>query len=117
MLKRFFKYIQPLWMGRDGKISLRSLLAMVLATDFVINVHNSSYVVIKVLNLILKDKTVDAALISSLSGYAGQTAFILATEAALIAALLALKTYQNNSELRIPSNPTQPAGVADTSPT
>lgn len=93
-MKKFFKYIEHLWTGRDGKISLRALGAIVLITDFVINVHNASYVVVKVLKLIMENKTVDAAVIASLSGYLAQIAMILGIEAALIAALLALKTYQ-----------------------
>lgn len=93
-MKRFFKYIEPLWLGHDRKISLRSVGAMVLLTDLVINIHNASYVVIKVLNLIMMDKAVDAAVIASLSGYLAQIAMILGIEAALIAALLALKAYQ-----------------------
>lgn len=93
-MKKFFKYIEPLWTGRDGKLSLRSLAAMALIVDFVLNVHNCSYVVIKVLKLITIDKTIDAGVIASLSGYLAQIAMILGIEAALIAALLALKTYQ-----------------------
>ena len=93
-MKKFFKYIENLWLGRDGKVSLRSLGAMVLMTDFVINLHNCSYVVIKVLNLITQGKIIDSALVSSLSAYLAQIAMMLGIEAALIAALLALKTYQ-----------------------
>ena len=93
-MKKFFKYIEHLWLGRDGKISLRSLGAMVLLTDFVINVHNASSVVVRVLKLITNDKIIDAGVIASLSGYLAQIAMILGIEAALIAALLALKTYQ-----------------------
>lgn len=93
-MKKFFKYIENLWLGRDGKISLRSFGAIVLMTDFVINLHNCSYVVIRVLKLITQDKLVDAALVSSLSAYLAQIAMMLGVEAALIAALLALKTYQ-----------------------
>jgi len=93
-MKKFFKYIENLWVGRDGKLSLRSLGAMVLLTDFVINVHNASYVIVRVFDLIMSNKIVDAAIIASLSGYLAQIAMILGIEAALIAALLALKTYQ-----------------------
>lgn len=120
-MKKFFKYIEHLWTGRDGKISLRSLGAIILLTDFVINVHNASYVVVKVLKLIMEDKTVDAAVIASLSGYLAQIAMILGIEAALIAALLALKTYQpfqpnsggymgGISNQPVVPNPVQPIG-------
>lgn len=98
VMRSVFKYIEPLWVGKDDKISLRSVGAMALIIDFVINVHNASYVVIKVLKLITLDKTIDAAVIASLAGYLAQIALILGIEAGLIAALLALKTYQGNVE-------------------
>lgn len=93
-MKKIFNYIEPLWTGHDRKISLRAIGAGALIVDFVINVHNCTYVLIKVLKLIMNDKTIDAAIIASLSGYLAQIAMILGIEAALIAALLALKTYQ-----------------------
>lgn len=93
-MKRLFRYIEPLWLGRDNKMSLRSLAAIALIIDFVINVHNCSYVVIKVLNLVTSENPIDAGIIASLSGYLAQIAMILGIEAALIAALLALKAYQ-----------------------
>jgi len=104
-MKKLFRYLEPLWVGKDKRISLRSVGAIVLITDFVINVHNASYVVIRVLKLIMQDKTIDAAVISSLAGYLAQIALILGIEAGLIAALLALKTYQGNVEF-LKSNPT-----------
>lgn len=107
MIKRIFKYLEPLWLGHDKKISLRSVGAIILIIDFVINVHNASFVVIKVLNLISLDKTIDAAVIASLSGYLAQIALILGIEAGLIAALLALKTYQGNVEFLKSSVATQ----------
>jgi hypothetical protein len=95
-MKRLFKYLEPIWCGNDGKPSARTILAIVLCVDFVINVHNSASIVTKVLALIFKDKTVDPALVASMSGNLAQIAMILGIEAALIAALLALKTYQSN---------------------
>lgn len=106
-MKKLFKYLEPLWQGNDHRISLRSVGAMALLIDFIINVHNASFVVIKVLKLISMDKTIDAALIASLSGYLAQIALILGIEAGLIAALLALKTYQGNVEFLKSSVATQ----------
>jgi hypothetical protein len=109
MLKRFFKYIEPLWLGNDKKISLRSIAAIALLIDFIRNVHSTSSIVVKLLNLVYKDKTIDPALVSSISGNLAQIAMILGIEAALLAAALALKTYQNNvfkvSDSQIPSSP------------
>lgn len=97
-MKKFFKYIEPLWTGKDKKISLRNLAAMALIIDFIINVHNSANMVSKILRFIEKDKVLDATLISSMSGNLAQIAMILLTEASLIAALLALRTWQNSRD-------------------
>lgn len=98
-LKKVFKYFEPLWLGNDGKMSLRSLAAMFLIVDFIINVHNCSFVVTQVLELIMSDKIVDAAVIASLSGYLAQIAILLGIEVALITALLALKAYQGQADV------------------
>ena len=97
-MKRLFRYLKPLWSGNDGKISLRNLGAMALIIDFIINVHNSASMVLKILKLLYMDKTVDANLVAAMSGNLAQIAMILITEASLIAALLALRTWQNNKD-------------------
>lgn len=110
-MRKFLRYLEPLWLGKDGRISLRNTAAIALIIDFVINVHNSSYVVIRVLKLIIQDKSIDPAVIVSLSAYLPQIGMILGIEAALIAAMLALKTYQHNSELKVLHNNNNPAGL------
>lgn len=107
-MKKVFKYIEPLWLGNDRKISLRSVAAIALIADLIINIHNSATVVVRLLNLVYKDKTIDPSLVASISGNLAQIAMILGIEAALIAAMLALKTYQNNV-FKVPdSQPTPP---------
>jgi hypothetical protein len=96
IIKKIFRYFEDLWLGNDHKISLRSSGAMALIIDFIINVHNSASIVVRVLNLILKDKHLDAALVAAMGTNLAQIAIILGVEAALIAALLGLKTYQNS---------------------
>ena len=95
-MKKFFRYIEPLWLGNDNRVSLRSIGAIALIIDLIRNIHSCASVVAKLLNLVYKDKTIDPALVSSISGNLAQIAMILGIEAALIAAMLALKTYQNN---------------------
>ena len=101
-MKKVFKYLEPVWLGNDHRISLRSVLAIALSIDLIINVHNCASIVTKVLYLLYREKPIDPNLISSMSGNLAQIAMILGIEAALIAALLALKTYQNNIKM-IPS--------------
>jgi len=99
-MKRLFRYFEPLWLdNKNKKISLRSTAAIALIIDFIINVHNSSSILINVLKLIYKDKAVDPNLIASMSGNLAQITMLLGIEAALIAAMLALKTYQGNVEV------------------
>lgn len=76
MMIKIFKYIEPLWLGKNGKVSIRSTLALAFSWNFMWNV---SYAI---------KKWSDGRSMSDL-------AMILGTEAALIAALLALRTYQN----------------------
>lgn len=76
MLKKIFKYLEPLWTGNDGKISLRATLAILFAIDFVRNLSHAIY-------------RWDAG--RSLEGLS----FSLGIEAGLIVGLLGLTTYQN----------------------
>jgi hypothetical protein len=39
MLKKLFKYIEPLWLGNDEKISLRRLFAIIFSIDLILNIH------------------------------------------------------------------------------
>jgi hypothetical protein len=96
-MKKFFRYIENLWTGNDKKPSLRSTAAIVLLIDFVINVHNS---VTGFLKLIYRNAEISPEKLSALSGNLAQMAMILGIEAALIAAILGLKTYQNNISLK-----------------
>lgn len=96
-MKKLFNYISPIWSGDDGKPSLRSIASIALIVDFIINVHNSASVLLKVLKLLYREKAIEPALISSMSGNLAQIVMILGIEAGLIAAMLALKTYQNSA--------------------
>jgi hypothetical protein len=100
-MKKVFKYIENLWIGNDSKPSLRSVLAIAFSIDLIINIHRSASIVVKVLKLIYIDKRVDATVIAAMSGNLAQIVLILGIEATLIAALLALKTYQNNTLSKI----------------
>lgn len=97
-MKKIFKYFEPLWTGKDGKVSIRNLGALALIVDFVINMHNSAAIVGKVLKLYVLNKAIDPAVIAAMSGNLAQISMMLITEATLIAALLALRTWQNNKE-------------------
>lgn len=75
-MKKVFKYIEPIWLGKNGKVSIRSVLALAFSWNFI---WNLSYAI----------KRWDAG--RSMS----DLAMILGVEAGLIAGLLALRTYQN----------------------
>ena len=74
MIVSIFKYIEPLWVGHNKKISIRRVLSLVFSCDFVGNTHHAIY----------KWETGKS--------YA-DVAMLLGIEAALIAALLSLTTY------------------------
>jgi hypothetical protein len=75
-MKKIFKYIENLWIGRDGKISLKSIMAIALCINFIVNVSHAVY-------------KWDAG--RSMS----DLAMVLGIEASLMAALLGLTTYSN----------------------
>ena len=77
-LKKFFKYLEPAWTGNDGKVSIRSVLAIMFSINLIMNL---TYAV----------RRWDSG--RSLEGLA----LVLGIEAGLIAGLLALKTYQNST--------------------
>jgi hypothetical protein len=73
-MKKVFKYIEPLWLGTNGKISIRKVLALVFSIDFV---RNTSHAIYK----------------WEIGKSYADVAMLLGIEAALIAALLSLTTY------------------------
>ena len=75
-LKRIFKYLEPAWTGNDKRVSLRAVLAIAFAIDFIRNIN---YAIFKW----------DSG--RSLEGLS----LTLGIEAGLIVGLLGLTTYQN----------------------
>lgn len=90
---KFFKYIEPLFTGDDGKLSLKRVMAAWLCVDFTLNVHNTSYVVPKVLNLVMKGKGVDASLITALSTVLAQNVIIIGIEGGAILGLMGITSW------------------------
>jgi hypothetical protein len=74
---KLFKYIEPLWLGSNGKISIRRVLALAFSTDLIRNISHAIY-------------KWEAG-----KSYA-EVAMLLGLEAGLVAALLALTTYSQN---------------------
>ena len=73
-MKKVFKYIEPLWLGTNDKISIRKVLALAFSTDFV---RNTSHAIYK----------------WEIGKSYADVAMLLGIEAALVAALLSLTTY------------------------
>jgi len=71
-----FKYIEPLWLGNKGKISIRRVLALAFSIDFILNTHHAIH-------------TFEQG-----KSYA-DVAMLLGIEAGLVAALLSLTTYSS----------------------
>lgn len=75
-MKKVFTYIENLWIGRDGKPSLKALLAIALAVNLMANVSHA-------VNRWDSSKSM------------ADFAMVMGIEAGLIAALLGLTTYSN----------------------
>ena len=71
---KLFKYIEPLWLGTNGKISIRKILSLAFSIDLIRNISHTIH------NWRLGKSYADVAM-------------LLGLEAALIAALLSLTTY------------------------
>lgn len=83
-MKKLFKYIENLWLGVDGKVSLRASLAIAFSIDFISNLSHSIY------------KWEAGRSLEGLS-------LVLGIEAGLIVALLGITAYSNISSQKIES--------------
>jgi len=88
-MRKIFKYIEPLWCGADGKMSIRATLAIAFSIDFISNLSHAIY------------KWDSGRTLEGLS-------LVLGIEAGLIIALLGLTTYQNMAAQKIDSLATNP---------
>jgi hypothetical protein len=95
LFKEIFNYLQPLWCGVDGKISVRASLAIAFSVDFISNLSHAIY------------KWDGGRTLEGLS-------LVLGIEAGLIVALLGLTTYQNMAAQKIDSLAANPIAVPDT---
>lgn len=90
--KKTFRYLEPLWTGGDGKISIRSTLALGFSVNLIQNLTHAVY-------------RWDVG--KSLDGLA----LVLGIEAGLIAALLSLTTYQNITATKATASINSPASI------
>jgi len=90
-MKRIFKYIEPIWLGNKGKVSIRRILALAFTIDFIRNTSHAIH-------------QWDVA-----KSYS-DVAMLLGIEAGLIAALLSLTTYTSvvNDKLNNSSSESAP---------
>lgn len=105
-MKKLFRYIENLWIGDDGKPSIKRILAIAFSVDLLKNFAQAGGAVTKMLKLIADGKTLDPAVVSSISSFLSNEAMIIGAEAALIAGLLSLTTYQS-IQLNKPCDPSQ----------
>lgn len=85
MINKSFKYIEPLWLEDNGKISIRRVLAIAFSGDMI---RNTSYVIHKwEIGKSLADVTM-----------------LVGLEASLIVALLSLTTYSTMVKNKLDNN-------------
>jgi hypothetical protein len=75
-LIKVFRYLEPLWLGNNDKVSIRRVLAIAFSWDFITNI---SFAIQKF----------------EIGKSYSDVALLLGLEAGLIAALLTLTTYSN----------------------
>lgn len=92
MIKKIFNYLEPLWTGEDGKISLRSTASIALLIDFISNLSHSVY-------------KWDAG--RSLEGLS----LVLGIEGGLIASLLGITAWSNMTAKKIDSISFSPSPI------
>jgi len=73
---KLFKYVEPIWLGTDNKVSIRRVLTLVFSFNLVFNITSTLS---------------NHKLASSYS----DVAMLLGIEAGLIAALMSLTTYSS----------------------
>lgn len=84
MIYKLFKYIEPMWLGANKKLSLRRSLALAFSIDLIINISHTVH------NWKMGQSYADIAM-------------LLGLEAALVAALLSLTTYSSSLTNRQPT--------------
>lgn len=87
-ISRFFNYIKSLWEGQDGKISLKSILAIAFSIDFIRNLSHAVY-------------KWDAG--RTLEGLS----LVLGIEGGLVVSLLGITAWSNMTSKRIDADLTQ----------
>jgi hypothetical protein len=77
MILKLFKYIEPMWLGSNNKVSIRRVLTLIFSFNLILNISRTLN------NPILVSSYADVAM-------------LLGIEAGLIAALMSLTTYSNS---------------------
>lgn len=94
-IKNIFLYLEPLWLGRDNKISIRQTSAIALIIDFISNLHHAVY-------------RWDVG--KSFEGLS----LILGIEAGLVVSLLGISAIQSFSQEKLEATtPIQPSTVTE----
>jgi len=83
-----FKYLEPLWIGGNKKISIRRVLSLAFSIDFILNTHHAIY------NFEIGKSYADVAM-------------LLGIEAGLVAALLSLTTYSSTMSMKKNETPAE----------
>lgn len=93
-LTKLLRYIEPLWLGADGKISLRAALAIAFAVDFISNLSHAIF------------KWEEGRSLEGLS-------LVLTIEGGLIVSLLGITALSNVSMSKINAS-TPPEAIEET---
>jgi hypothetical protein len=101
ILKSIFKYIEPLWTGNDGKISVRSSLAIAFSINLMVSIHKVVDILYEGIKMLKAGKSLPADTLTALNGGIGQTTIIISAQGVVILTLLGLKAYQSMKEQKV----------------
>lgn len=94
-MKKVFKYIENIWIGNDGKPSIKRGLAILFSIDLLNTFHKFSEDIHLTIQAVYLHKDIDSqsilAIASLITGYLTH----IGIEAGFIAGLLSLTTYQS----------------------
>jgi hypothetical protein len=94
-MNKFLIYIKPLWEGKDGKISLKSSIALIASIDLIWNIHKAISIVNSILHIYDANKVIDPKVAIAMIASLSNMTTILCVESAFIFSLLGISSLYN----------------------
>lgn len=99
-MKNLFSRILGAITDKNGDFSIRRVLALAFSIHFIYNLNRCIDLVDKIVTYLTSNGVIEANAIASVLSSLAQLSMLIGLEASLIAALLALTTWQNNIQIK-----------------